>query len=74
MYLLYILLQVCVFVDCCCALIERRDLVPGPVAATRIISALLSFAEICGRNKRYWRFSCDVAIFQNLKLPFLLTF
>ncbi len=26
---------------------------PGPVAATRIVSALLSFAEICSRNKRY---------------------
>ncbi|KAL9975428.1 hypothetical protein ACROYT_G012589 [Oculina patagonica] len=45
-------LDICVFVDCCCALIERRDLMPGPVAATRIVSALLSFAEICSRNKR----------------------
>lgn len=26
---------------------------PGPVASTRIVTALLSFAEICSRNKRY---------------------
>lgn len=45
-------LDICVFVDCCVTLIERRDLMPGPVAASRIVTAILSFAEICSRNKR----------------------
>ncbi|XP_073231634.1 ubiquitin conjugation factor E4 B-like [Porites lutea] len=45
-------LDICVFVDCCATLIERRDLMPGPVAASRIVTGLLSFAEICSRNKR----------------------
>ena len=27
---------------------------PGPVAASRIVTGLLSFAEICSRNKRYF--------------------
>lgn len=44
-------LDICVFVDCCCALMERRDIMPGPVAATRTVTALLSFAEICQRSK-----------------------
>lgn len=44
-------LDICIFVDCCCALMERRDIMPGPVAATRTVTALLSFAEICQRSK-----------------------
>lgn len=45
-------LNICVFVDCCITLIDRRDLLPGPVAAARIVTSQLSFAEICKRNKR----------------------
>ena len=33
---------------------ERRDIMPGPVAATRTVTALLSFAEICQRSKGYF--------------------
>lgn len=45
-------LNICVFVDCCITLIDRRDLMPGPVAASKIVTSQLSFAEICSRKKR----------------------
>ena len=30
------------FVDCCISLLERPDLLPGPVAQSKIISVLLA--------------------------------
>ncbi|KAK7466645.1 hypothetical protein BaRGS_00037253, partial [Batillaria attramentaria] len=33
------------FVDCCVMLLERPDLMPGPIPASKIVSALLSFMK-----------------------------
>jgi len=38
-------LQVVPFVDCCVSLLERPDILPGPLAQSRIVSVLLAFVN-----------------------------
>jgi hypothetical protein len=38
-------LQVTPFVDCCVSLLERPDLLPNPLAQSRIVSVLLAFVD-----------------------------
>ena len=48
-------------------LIGRRDLMPGPVAASRIVTALLSFAEICSRHRYIFAFKCHGVLLETMK-------
>ncbi|XP_070185437.1 uncharacterized protein [Littorina saxatilis] len=41
------------FVDCCVMLLERTDLMPGPVPASMIVSALLSFMKDSDKDTRF---------------------
>ena len=47
-------LQVVPFVDCCVSLLERPDLLPSPLAQSRIVSVLLAFvsSDMKGRNSQ----------------------
>jgi hypothetical protein len=42
--------QLTPFVDCCVMLLERPDLMPGPVPASMIVSALLAFMKDTDSN------------------------
>ncbi|XP_078607185.1 uncharacterized protein LOC144879516 isoform X2 [Branchiostoma floridae x Branchiostoma japonicum] len=44
-------IQLSPFVDCCVTLLERPDLMPGPIPASKIVGTLLSFTE-SGKRKR----------------------
>ncbi|XP_066289548.1 uncharacterized protein [Branchiostoma lanceolatum] len=44
-------IQLSSFVDCCVTLLERPDLMPGPIPASKIVGTLLSFTE-SGKRKR----------------------
>ena len=46
--------QVVPFVDCCVSLLERPDLLPGPLAQSRIVSVLLAFvnSDVKGRHSQ----------------------
>ena len=37
--------QLTPFVDCCVALLQRQDVLTGPVAQSKVVSALLTFTE-----------------------------
>ncbi|CAH1790115.1 unnamed protein product [Owenia fusiformis] len=41
-------LQISPFIDCCVMLLERHDLMPGPVCATKIIETLYAFIQTGG--------------------------
>ncbi|XP_019628918.1 PREDICTED: uncharacterized protein LOC109473492 [Branchiostoma belcheri] len=44
-------IQLSPFVDCCVTLLERPDLMPGPIPASKIVGTLLAFTE-SGKRKR----------------------
>ncbi|XP_013383358.1 uncharacterized protein LOC106153808 isoform X1 [Lingula anatina] len=45
-------LQLAPFVDCCVNLLQRPDLVPGPIPASKIVSALAAFMQTSNRGSR----------------------
>lgn len=51
-------MQLTPFVDCCVMLLERPDLMPGPVPASMIVSALLAFMKDTDKDQRF-RFACS---------------
>lgn len=46
-------LQLTPFVDCCVGLLERPDLLPGPLAQSRLVSVLLAFVDSDKRGSYY---------------------
>lgn len=49
---LWITLQLTALVDCCVVLLERPDLLPSPLAQTRIVELLLTFLDTSERSSR----------------------
>ena len=53
------MIQLTPFVDCCVALLQRQDILTGPVAQSKVVSALLTFTE--GSNQAKSRCVCVCA-------------
>ncbi|KAK3728341.1 hypothetical protein QZH41_002184 [Actinostola sp. cb2023] len=43
--------QIIHFVDCCAMIMSSKGFVPGPMVSSKIVTALLAFADSCSRNK-----------------------
>lgn len=54
------------FVDCCVMLLERPDLMPGPVPASMIVSALLAFMKDPDSNSNHFGVSWGSGIMSDL--------